>query len=191
MRIFPPSTLRLYRTSELPLSVRRERLVLTGKRPGLENPLEAHVVVDVFYQFIRRYPLKEITIITPYRRQVRLIRDSLSLAAVREITENRNLSQNAWEHFLRSRISTVDSFQGGESDVVIICYVRSNEGYGIGFVDDPNRINVAHTRCRREMAIVADIDCLKSQARNQIAVRMERAIIRDGEIIDVENPGAL
>jgi hypothetical protein len=191
MRIFPPSTLRLFRTSDLPLSVRRERLVLTGKRPGLENPLEAHVVVDVFYQYIRRYPLKEITIITPYRRQVRLIRNSLSLAAVREITQNRNLTENVWEHFLRSRISTVDSFQGGESDVVIICYVRSNEGYGIGFVDDPNRINVAHTRCRREMAIVADIDCLKSQARNQIPVRMERAIIRDGEIIDVKDPGPL
>ena len=191
MRIFPPSTLRLYRTSGLPLSVRRERLVLTGNRPGLENPLEAHVVVDVFYEFIRRYPLKEITIITPYRRQVRLIRDSLSLAAVRAITDNPKLSQNAWEHFLRSRISTVDSFQGGESDVVIICYVRSNEGYGIGFVDDPNRVNVAHTRCRREMAIVADIECLKSQARNQIAVRMERAIIRDGEIIDVKDPGPL
>ena len=89
-----------------------------------------------------------------------------------------------WRLF--TRIATVDSFQGGESDVVVICYVRSNKGKGIGFVDDANRINVAHTRARREMVIVGDIDCLKSQARNNIFHRMERACERDGELVIVD-----
>ena len=79
----------------------------------------------------------------------------------------------------------MDSFQGGESDIVIICYVRSNENGGIGFIDNPNRINVAHTRCRREINIVGDLECLKRQARNNIFVRMERAFRRDGEVIHV------
>ncbi len=69
--------------------------------------------------------------------------------------------------------------------MVIISYVRSNEGEGIGFIDNPNRINVAHTRCRREMHIVGDLECLKQQAGNKIFERMERAFRRDGEIIDV------
>ena len=69
--------------------------------------------------------------------------------------------------------------------MVIISYVRSNDGGGIGFVDDPHRINVAHTRCRRELIIVADIDCLAAQARNNIPRRLRRAILRDGEISDV------
>ncbi|MBT4823358.1 MAG: hypothetical protein HON70_47080, partial [Lentisphaerae bacterium] len=87
--------------------------------------------------------------------------------------------------FLRSRISTVDSFQGGESDAVIICYVRSNADGRIGFVDDPNRVNVAHTRCRREMTVIGDFDCLRESTRNRIFKRMGRAFERDGEVIDV------
>lgn len=69
-----------------------------------------------------------------------------------------------WEEFLDSRIATVDSFQGSESDAVIISYVRSNENHVIGFSDNPNRINVAHTRCRRELYVVGDLECLKRGA---------------------------
>ena len=98
-----------------------------------------------------------------------------------------SISEIDWETFKHKQISTVDSFQGGESDLVIICYVRSNESGGIGFVDDPQRINVAHTRCRSEMKIIGDLSCLKKQARNRIFKRMERAIQRDGEIINVKS----
>ena len=55
-----------------------------------------------------------------------------------------SISEKQWETFLFTRIATVDSFQGGESDIVIISYVRSPKEGGIGFVDDANRINVAH-----------------------------------------------
>ena len=182
---YPPSTLRLFCTSSLPLALRQERLLLEGKRPGLENPLEATIAVNVFYDLLQAYPLNEITIIAPYRRQVRLIRSSLSSEKVANYRNRRSLTETEWARFLHTRISTVDSFQGGESDAVIICYVRSNESNGIGFVDDPNRINVAHTRCRREMIIIGDIQCLKNQSRNSIFQRLERAIDRDGEIIEI------
>lgn len=42
---------------------------------------------------------------------------------------------------------------------MIISYVRSNENQVIGFSDNPNRINVAHTRCRKELYIVGDLEC--------------------------------
>ena len=75
------------------------------------------------------------------------------------------------------------SFQGAESDVVIICYVRSNEKNIVGFTDNPNRINVAHTRCRKELHVTGDLACLKRGARNGIFERMERAFRRDGVIV--------
>ena len=93
--------------------------------------------------------------------------------------------KKSWDNFLFSRIATVDSFQGNESDVVVTCYVRSNQGQGIGFVNAPNRINVAHTRCRREMIVIGDIECLKLQEDGNIFKRMERAIERDGQVIRI------
>jgi hypothetical protein len=182
---FPTSTLRFYRTSELPARVRREQLVIEGHKPGLQNPLEARLCVCVFCELIRRYPLDEVTIIAPYRRQVRLIRQFMTYDFVKGLVPSLECQPDEWDAFLRSRISTVDSFQGGESDVVIICYVRSNAGEGIGFIDNSNRINVAHTRARREMVVVGDLDNLKEQAKSRLFERMERAIRRDGEIVNV------
>ncbi len=187
-RRYPASSLRLYRTGLLPAGVRSERLVLEGQKPGLDNPLEACVCLHVFEELVQRHPLDEITIIAPYRRQVRLLRRALD--RFRKTTDESAwagaaLTDEQWRQFLRRRVATVDSFQGGESDAVVISYVRSNAGRGIGFVGDPNRVNVAHTRCRREMIIVGDIGNLKTQARTRIFHRMERAFVRDGEAVDV------
>jgi hypothetical protein len=184
-RRFPAATLRLYRTSLLPPAVRSERLVLEGKRPGLENRLEAALAVRLVLDYLTRYPAREITVISPYRRQVRLVRSGLTLAAVRAALGPQAPDEEQWDAFLKSRIATVDSFQGGESDVVIITYVRSNSGSGIGFVGDPNRVNVTHTRARREMVVIGDSDCLAAQCRGGIFRRMVRAFERDGDVVTV------
>ena len=181
---YPAGTLRLFKTSMLGKEQRAERITYEGNKPGLDNPVEATICVNLLYDFLEKYPLDEITIIAPYRRQVKLIREEISKSRVSSLV-GKKLSESDWQRFLFTRIATVDSFQGGESDVVMICYVRSNTGKGIGFVDDANRINVAHTRARREMVIVGDLECLKLQARNNIFHRMERACERDGELIEV------
>lgn len=46
------------------------------------------------------------------------------------------------------KVRTVDGFQGGEEDIVVISTVRSNPRGSIGFLDDPKRTNVALTRAR-------------------------------------------
>ena len=185
-KVFPAISLRFYRTSNLPVETRKENLKLTGSRPGLENRLECKIAINIFYCMLNKFELNEITIIAPYRRQVRLIRSKLSCRkAMKQCNRDISITKKEWNHFLSTRISTVDSFQGGESDAVIICYVRSNQNKGIGFVDDPNRINVAHTRSRKEMVVIGDLDCLKEQSKNEIFERMQRCVERDGEIIDV------
>jgi hypothetical protein len=182
---YPSSTLRLYSTSELPEVLKAETLRFEGSRPGLENLLEAKLCVALFYDLAKQYSYDEITIIAPYRRQVLLIRELLAYDKLQLENLPSVPDEKSWNNFLFSRIATVDSFQGNESDVVVTCYVRSNQNQGIGFVNAPNRINVAHTRCRREMIVIGDIECLKLQEDGNIFKRMERAIERDGQVIRI------
>lgn len=184
-RLYPASSMRLYSTSSLPEEQREEQLCFDGHKPGLSNKTEALICADIFYKTALKYPLNEISIIAPYRKQVKILREIISLARLKKLAPEKNITDEQWRNFIFTRIATVDSFQGGESDVVIICYVRSNKNSGIGFIDNPNRINVAHTRCRREMHIIGDIECLKRQEKSKIFERLEKAFRRDGEIINI------
>lgn len=52
--------------------------------------------------------------------------------------------------------STVDAFQGREADVVIYSCVRAGErGSGIGFLSDVQRMNVALTRAKHFLFVIA------------------------------------
>lgn len=46
------------------------------------------------------------------------------------------------------KVSTVDGFQGGEEDVIIISTVRHNSMGVMGFVSNIQRTNVSLTRAR-------------------------------------------
>ena len=176
-RQYPKSTLRIISTSQLPLKKRAERFAYENGRPGIWNPGEVRIAAEVFRSMLDRYELEEITVISPYRRQIVLLRKTFS-----DIFASR-FATDRWNHFLMKNIATVDSFQGGESEAVIISYVRSSERHGIGFTDNANRINVAYTRCRSELVIIGDLECLKNRGRNQLFAKLERAVERDGEIV--------
>ncbi|MFZ0217881.1 MAG: DEAD/DEAH box helicase family protein, partial [Candidatus Dormiibacterota bacterium] len=53
-------------------------------------------------------------------------------------------------------VESVDAFEGRESDGVILSLVRSNDRAAIGFLNDPNRVNVAISRARKLLVIVGD-----------------------------------
>lgn len=178
-RKYPPSTLRWISTSQE--ANRRETVILPGRtgagKPGICNRMEANICVKAVKDLLKKYPLNEITIITPYRAQTELIRQKLTSLL------GKNYEPGEWKNFLTGRVSTVDSFQGGESDAVIISYVRSNPHGRIGFTDHPNRINVAHTRCRCELVVIGDLECLKKRSNGGIFTRLEQAFLLDGEIV--------
>ena len=46
------------------------------------------------------------------------------------------------------KVKSVDGFQGGEEDIIIVSTVRSNTFASIGFIANPQRTNVAPTRAR-------------------------------------------
>ena len=57
-------------------------------------------------------------------------------------------------HKVKIDVCTVDRFQGHEADMVFLSFVRS--GDGVGFLDNPNRLNVAITRARHQLVIFGD-----------------------------------
>lgn len=83
-------------------------------------------------------------IITPYRAQVefltKLADSSPVIGPVRKLVS----------------INSVDAFQGQERDVIALSLVRSNAKAEVGFLGDIRRTNVAMTRARRKLIIVAD-----------------------------------
>lgn len=53
-------------------------------------------------------------------------------------------------------VSTVDGFQGREKEAIVMSFVRSNKKMELGFVKDEKRLNVAVTRAKRFLALVAN-----------------------------------
>lgn len=87
----------------------------------------------------RGLPATELAIIAAYSAQARRLRDLL-----RE------------ERAQGLEIGTVDGFQGREKEAVIVDLVRSNDHGEIGFLANTRRMNVALTRARRFLLVIAD-----------------------------------
>ena len=105
-----------------------------SQRDGRSNRDEAEIVVEIIQSFIRDSGVRpeSIGVVSPFRAQVVLLRQMLGSTGV--------------------TVDTVERFQGGERDVMILSFVRSR---GTGFVFDDRRLNVAITRARRKLVLVA------------------------------------
>ena len=55
---------------------------------------------------------------------------------------------------LKVEVCTVDRFQGHEADMVFLSFVRN--GFGVGFLDNIHRMNVALTRARFQLLIFGE-----------------------------------
>ncbi|KAK1745169.1 DNA helicase [Skeletonema marinoi] len=86
---------------------------------------------------------QDIAVITPYNGQVELLRKQL-LPIIPKL-----------------EIRSVDGFQGGEREAVVLSLVRSSDRGGrdgIGFLRDARRLNVAVTRAKRHCAVICDVE---------------------------------
>jgi len=58
-------------------------------------------------------------------------------------------------------VKSIDSWQGRETEVMIMSAVRSNTKGNVGFIDNERRINVALTRAKHGMIIIGNSNTLK------------------------------
>lgn len=86
---------------------------------------------------------KDIGVITPYAGQRYFLKTFLTSAG--------DLPADFYTYI---EIASVDSFQGGERDYIILSCVRCNTRASIGFLKDPRRLNVAITRAKRGLIII-------------------------------------
>ena len=99
----------------------------------------ARVAAEARRLLSRGMAASDIAIIAAYSAQARRLRDLL-----RD------------ERAAGLEIGTVDGFQGREKEAVIVDLVRSNDSGEIGFLSNTRRMNVALTRARRFLLVVAD-----------------------------------
>ena len=95
----------------------------------------------------RGLPPTEIAIIAAYSAQARHLRELLRAERAQGL-----------------EIGTVDGFQGREKEAVIVDLVRSNDTGEIGFLSNTRRMNVALTRARRFLLVIADSATLGDHA---------------------------
>ena len=60
-------------------------------------------------------------------------------------------------------ISTVDSYQGREKDVIIYSVTGTRD---IGFIEDENRLNVAFTRARKKLIVLGNAKAIQQISPN-------------------------
>ncbi len=128
---------------------------IAGESFGRINKEEAKLSVITLQNYINKIGKQrfldenlDIGLISPYRAQVKYLRHLIKRISFFKPFRN-SIS-----------INTVDGFQGQERDIIVISLVRSNEDGEIGFLRDLRRMNVAMTRARMKLIIIADSSTL-------------------------------
>lgn len=121
------------------------------------NPTEAtYVVAQVDMALRHDVAPSDIGVITGYSGQRGYIRSELR-------------SEFDMDTANEVEVETIDKFQGGQKEVIIVSFVRSNEQRDSGFLESPpkegrKRLNVALTRAKKRLVLIGDWDTLAEPA---------------------------
>jgi superfamily I DNA and/or RNA helicase len=161
--------------------------VPNGKQKGTENSKslfnmeEAEAAVRAVYMLItsaagadaRPLDTSDVGIVTPYSRQVE---------EIKKLAQKRLGAATA----ARLEVRTVDGFQGREKEVILFSCVRAapldkNGPHEIGFLSDGRRMNVAITRAKRGLLVLANVRTLR-HARSVTPRSMPAAATEEGSL---------
>lgn len=105
------------------------------------NADEAEMIAGFFNYLVQNgTEASKITVLTFYNGQRKTI--------LRELKKHPSLGGNTY-----FKVFTVDSYQGEENDIILLSLVRSNQNFGVGFLDNKNRLVVALSRARRGLYV--------------------------------------
>lgn len=128
----------------LNLANSREKKSASG---AIHNPCERDYIIAICQSILKANFTKAhaVAVITPYRQQVIFLKNEFKKHNLDEVTVN-----------------TIDGYQGQERDVVILSCVRGpNERNTIGFLKHPQRMNVALTRAKHSLIVLAHCNSLE------------------------------
>ncbi|KAL0773311.1 hypothetical protein Bca101_038462 [Brassica carinata] len=111
-----------------------------------KNMVEVAVIAEIISNLSKvsseRRMKVNVGVISPYKGQVRAIQERVS-----SLPSGQLLTLN---------VRSVDGFQGGEEDIIIISTVRSNGNGKVGFLSNRQRADVALTRARHCLWVVGN-----------------------------------
>lgn len=119
---------------------------------SVKNNLEAESISEIILPllFNHNVPITDIAIIAPYKSQVANI--------------NKYIRNSTACKLKNIDVSTLDSFQGKEYDIIIFSFTRSTlaiingrKNYTkVGFLDDARRLNVAFSRAKKKLILIGN-----------------------------------
>lgn len=147
---------------------------IAGSGTSYLNRTEAANVEKIATRFLKAgLRPEQIGIITPYEGQRAYL--------VQYMQYQGSLHSKVYQEI---EIASVDAFQGREKDIIILTCVRSNEHQGIGFLNDPRRLNVALTRAKYGIIIVGNPKVLSKQQlwNNLLNFYKEKKVLVEGSL---------
>ena len=165
-----------------PEDLRDELASSQGEAVSKTNKHEvAMVVAIVRYLCQQGYNPSNLVVLTPYLGQLLKLQEALSadwtvLVGDLDFAEAKqhlddlagfNVGGAAARGEQCVRVATIDNYQGEEADIPIISLVRSNADNSIGFLQEPERVNVMLSRAKRCEIIIGNSEVLQAarQAR--------------------------
>ncbi|KAL4786945.1 P-loop containing nucleoside triphosphate hydrolase protein [Aspergillus varians] len=137
-----------------------------GVKGSKQNPFEVQLVLKIVrYLGQQGYGTDRLVVLTPYLGQLHLLRDELRKDTDPVLNDLDSydlvraglLSQASAKHIKKPiKLSTIDNYQGEESDIVIASLTRSNTDGDIGFMSAPQRLNVLLSRARDVLIMIGN-----------------------------------
>ncbi|KAK9694069.1 AAA domain [Popillia japonica] len=155
---------------------------IAGSGTSYLNRTEAANVEKIATRFLKcGVKPEQIGVITPYEGQRAYL--------VQYMQYQGSLHSKLYQEI---EIASVDAFQGREKDIIIMSCVRSNEHQGIGFLNDPRRLNVALTRAKYGIIIVGNPKVLSKQPlwNHLLSFYKEQKFAKPKKLINSDNPGS-
>ncbi|KAI3778685.1 hypothetical protein L2E82_08068 [Cichorium intybus] len=114
-----------------------------SKRNMVEVSVVIKIVQKLYKEWHRSKKKLSIGVVSPYTAQVVSIEEKL------------RYKYEKCDGFSVT-VKSIDGFQGGEEDIIILSTVRSNSHGSVGFISSPQRTNVALTRARHCLWILGN-----------------------------------
>ena len=145
------------------------------KGHSLVNHAEINVAMQLYDRLITDVSMydfdRKIGIITPYKGQLKLLKDRFSARHGKDILSS-------------VEFNTTDAFQGRESEIIIFSCVRASTT-GIGFLQDIRRMNVGLTRAKCSLWVLGNSQSLSRGEfwRGLVTDARARNVYTDGDVM--------